>query len=412
MRNVPQSVSRFATVGITSAIFAASLSTVASAAPAALSNAPLAASPGQADKVGAQATCAAKPIFFGYYRTWRDKAIELNDGDKWKDKLHTKLTDIPEQVDMVSLFHVPDNQKSDQRFWETFDKEYHPTLKERGTKVVRTIGAKLLLNKIKEKGLYGQSREDDSKYREIAHEVYEEYVAKHNLDGLDVDMELREVEKYTNLRWQLRKIMGAFSELMGPKAPGNAGKKPGDDGYKYLIYDTFDNAQLAQVALVADVVDYVLAQTYDKGTEESITRVWNGFRDKINSCQFLAGYAHPEENDINRFLTAIGDVDTSGAMNVAAWKPEGGEKGGTFAYALDRDGRTYDGDDLTTLKPTDFAFTKRAIELTKGISLTDLGTNGSRTPGANSSRTETSSFFNDPYYQKLMKEAGIADNTN
>lgn len=326
MRNVTRSASRFATVGITSAVFAASVSTVASAAPAALSNAPLAASPGQADTVGAQATCAAKPIFFGYYRTWRDKAIELNDGDKWKDNLHTKLTDIPEQVDMVSLFHVPDNQKSDQRFWETFDKEYHPTLKERGTKIVRTIGAKLLLNKIKEKGLYGQSREDDSKYREIAHEVYEEYVAKHNLDGLDVDMELREVEKYTNLRWQLRKIMGAFSELMGPKAPGNAGKKPGDDGYKYLIYDTFDNAQLAQVALVADVVDYVLAQTYNKGTAESITRVWNGFRDKINSCQFLAGYAHPEENDTNRFLTAIGDVNTSGAMKVAAWKPEGGQK--------------------------------------------------------------------------------------
>nr|WP_233486542.1 hypothetical protein [Corynebacterium pseudotuberculosis] len=161
---------------------------------------------------------------------------------------------------------------------------------------------------------------------------------------------------------------------MGPKAPVNAGKKPGDPGYQYLIYDTFDNAQTSQVGLVADLVDYVLAQTYDKGDKESIDRVWNGFRDKINSCQFMAGYAHPEENDTNRFLTAIGDVESSGAMQVAKWKPDNGVKGGTFAYALDRDGRTYDKDnDLTTLKPTDFAFTKRAIELTTGESSTDLG---------------------------------------
>lgn len=187
-------------------------------------------------------------------------------------------------------------------------------------------------------------------------------------------MELRQVEKQLNLKWQLRKIMGAFSELMGPKASANEGKKPGQEGYKYLIYDTFDNAQTSQVGLVADLVDYVLAQTYKKDTKESIDRVWNGFRDKINSCQFMAGYAHPEENDTNRFLTAIGDVNTSGAMKVAEWKPDNGEKGGTFAYALDRDGRTYDeNDDLITLKPTDFAFTKRAIELTTGKTSTDLG---------------------------------------
>ncbi|WCV10631.1 endo-beta-N-acetylglucosaminidase family protein [Corynebacterium silvaticum] len=394
MRNFPRSVSRIVTAGLASAVLAASLSAPASAAPDTLSNKPLTASPGQADTVGEQATCAAKPIFFGYYRTWRDQAIELNDDDKWKDKLHIKLTDIPEQVNMVSLFHVEDNQKSDHRFWETFDEDYHPTLKERGTKVVRTIGAQLLLNKIKEKGLYGQAKEDDSKYREIARDVYEEYVDKHNLDGLDVDMELHHLEKRLNLKWQLRKIMGAFSELMGPKAPANAGKKPGDDRYKYLIYDTFDDAHRSQVELVADLVDYVLAQTYDKGTKESIDQVWNGFRDKINSCQFMAGYAHPEENDTNRFLTAIGDVNTSGAMQVAEWKPKlEAEKGGTFAYALDRDGRTYDGDDFTTLKPTDFAFTKRAIELTTGTSLTDLGTSAAHFTRAARSQSGTSSFL-------------------
>ncbi|VTQ75115.1 endo-beta-N-acetylglucosaminidase family protein [Corynebacterium pseudotuberculosis] len=373
MHNSPRSVSRLITVGITSALFASTFSAVASAEPADLSQAPLKASPGHADKVGVQTTCDAKPIFFGYYRTWRDKAIQLKDDDPWKDKLQVKLTDIPEHVNMVSLFHVEDNQKSDDQFWETFRKEYQPKLKERGTRVVRTVGAQLLLNKIKEKGLYGRSVEDDYKYREIARDIYKKYVTDHNLDGLDVDMELRKVEKRIDLQWQLRKIMGAFSELMGPKAPANEGKKPGHEGYKYLIYDTFDNAQTSQVGLVADLVDYVLAQTYDKGTKESIDQVWNGFRDKINSCQFMAGYAQPEENDTNRFLTAVGEVNKSGAMQVAEWKPDNGVKGGTFAYALDRDGRTYDGDDFTTLKPTDFAFTKRAIELTTGESSTDLG---------------------------------------
>nr|WP_233486541.1 hypothetical protein [Corynebacterium pseudotuberculosis] len=171
----------------------------------------LSASPGHADKVGVQTTCDAKPIFFGYYRTWRDKAIQLKDDDPWKDKLQVKLTDIPEHVDMVSLFHVEDNQKSDTHFWDTFDKEYHPTLKQRGTRVVRTVGAQLLLNKIKEKKLYGRAIEDDSKYREIARDIYKKYVTDHNLDGLDVDMELRKVEKRIDLQWQLRKIMGAFS---------------------------------------------------------------------------------------------------------------------------------------------------------------------------------------------------------
>ncbi|ADK29688.1 endo-beta-N-acetylglucosaminidase family protein [Corynebacterium pseudotuberculosis] len=373
MHNSPRSVSRLITVGITSALFASTFSAVASAESATLSKEPLKASPGRADTVGVQTTCNAKPIFFGYYRTWRDKAIQLKDDDPWKDKLQVKLTDIPEHVNMVSLFHVEDNQKSDQQFWETFHREYQPELKKRGTRVVRTVGAQLLLNKIKDKNLYGKHVEDDYKYREIARDVYNEYVVKHNLDGLDVDMELRQVEKQLNLKWQLRKIMGAFSELMGPKAPANEGKKPDHEGYKYLIYDTFDNAQTSQVGLVADLVDYVLAQTYKKDTKESVTQVWNGFRDKINSCQFMAGYAHPEENDTNRFLTAVGEVNKSGAMQVAEWKPEGGEKGGTFAYALDRDGRTYDGDDFTTLKPTDFAFTKRAIELTTGESSTDLG---------------------------------------
>lgn len=129
MHNSPRSVSRLITVGITSALFASTFSAVASAESADLSRDPLSASPGRAEKIGVQTTCDAKPIFFGYYRTWRDQAIQLKDGDKWKDNLKIKLTDIPEHVDMVSLFHVEDNQESDTRFWDTFREKYQPELK-------------------------------------------------------------------------------------------------------------------------------------------------------------------------------------------------------------------------------------------------------------------------------------------
>lgn len=82
----------------------------------------------------------------------------------------------------------------------------------------------------------------------------------------------------------------------------------------------------------------------------------------------MPGYAHPEEGDtVNRFETAIGDVDSSKAMQVASWQPAGGEKGGAFVYAIDRDGRTYGEDDLNNVKETDFSFTKRGAALARSV---------------------------------------------
>ncbi|CAB0738834.1 endo-beta-N-acetylglucosaminidase [Corynebacterium diphtheriae] len=111
----------------------------------------------------------------------------------------------------------------------------------------------------------------------------------------------------------------------------------------------------------------MLPQTYKSGGAE-IDQLWNASRNTLSSCQFVPGYAHPEEGDtVNRFETAIGDVDSSKAMEVAAWQPAGGEKGGAFVYAIDRDGRTYGEDDLNNVKETDFSFTKRGVALARPV---------------------------------------------
>ncbi|CAB0668032.1 endo-beta-N-acetylglucosaminidase [Corynebacterium diphtheriae] len=69
----------------------------------------------------------------------------------------------------------------------------------------------------------------------------------HNLDGLDVDMEVLHLERnwYSSRAdvWRIRKIMAALSELLGPKADVNQGKKKDDSAYKFLIYDTFDDVE-------------------------------------------------------------------------------------------------------------------------------------------------------------------------
>ncbi|CAB0524144.1 Endo-beta-N-acetylglucosaminidase F2 [Corynebacterium diphtheriae] len=281
------------------------------------------------------------------------------------------MTDIPKHVNMVSLFHAGnDHYQSDAEFWKTFDEVYHPELQRRGTRVVRTISATELLKETASLRAVG-AKADAEGYRQVAEKIKKEYVDAHNLDGLDVDMEVLHLERNWHSSradvWRIRKIMAALSELLGPKADVNQGKKKDDSGYKFLIYDTFDDVERSQIRAVAELVDYVLPQTYKSGGAE-IDQLWNASRNTLSSCQFVPGYAHPEEGDtVNHFETAIGDVDSSKAMEVASWQPAGGEKGGAFVYAIDRDGRTCGEDDLNNVKETDFSFTKRGVALARPV---------------------------------------------
>lgn len=43
-----------------------------------------------------------------------------------------------------------------------------------------------------------------------------------------------------------------------------------------------------------------------------------------------------------------------------------------FLYALDRDGRTYNEDDLNQIKPSNLLWTKTAIAESKGVSLAEM----------------------------------------
>ena len=45
--------------------------------------------------------------------------------------------------------------------------------------------------------------------------------------------------------------------------------------------------------------------------------------------------------------------------------------GGMFLYALDRDGRTYNEDDLNQIKPSNLLWTKRPLQ-SKGVSLAEM----------------------------------------
>lgn len=325
---------------------------------------------GQHETPGSQ-KCDSEPVFFAYYRTWRDKAIVQNESDKPNRANKIALTDIPQHVNMVSLFHAGnDHYQSDAEFWKTFDDVYYPELKRRGTRVVRTISATELLKETDSLRAVGVDT-DAADYRKVAGKIKKEYVDAHNLDSLDVDMEVLHLERNWRSswekRWRIRKTMAALSELLGPKADVNQGKKKDDSGYKFLIYDTFDDVERSQIRAIAELVDYVLPQTYKSGKAE-IDQLWNQSKGILSSCQFMPGYAHPEEGDtVNRFETAIGDVDSSKAMEVAAWQPAGGEKGGAFVYAIDRDGRTYGEDDLHNVKETDFSFTKRGAALARSV---------------------------------------------
>ncbi|WP_423237374.1 EndoS/ChiA family endoglycosidase [Corynebacterium diphtheriae] len=245
-----------------------------------------------------------------------------------------------------------------------------PELQRRGTRVVRTISTTELLKETASLRAVG-AKAGAKGYRQVAEKIKKEYVDAHNLDGLDVDMEVLHLERNWHSSradvWRIRKIMAALSELLGPKADVNQEKKKDDSGYKFLIYDTFDDVERSQIRAVAELVDYVLPQTYKNGGTE-IDQLWNASRNTLSSCQFVPGYAHPEEGDtVNHFETAIGDVDSSKAMEIAAWQPAGGEKGGAFVYAIDRDGRTYGEDDLNNVKETDFSFTKRGVALARPV---------------------------------------------
>lgn len=287
------------------------------------------------------------PIVAAYYRTWRDKEIQQHPGDKIGPNV-IAMTDIPHNIDVLSLIHVPDHQQSDQQFWSTFTSTYLPELHRRGTKVLYTLDISTILDP----GLSPTSSPEE--FAAHARRLVEKYVRPYQLDGIDIDME-RDLN--SDQRRVLRNTVRALSQLVGPFSNTDT----------LLTYNTNRDAQKAYVDEVAQYVNYVFVQTYHVTDPAEIQNsYWNTYRFFLSSCQFLPSYANPEENDRNRFPGAIGPVEDTPAVKIARWQPhQGGVKGGIMTYAIDRDGRTYDQPDISTLTVSTFPVIKRVTAVLK-----------------------------------------------
>ncbi|WP_430597712.1 endo-beta-N-acetylglucosaminidase family protein [Enterococcus sp. AZ177] len=279
-----------------------------------------------------------EPVMMAYYRTWRDVTMPHDANSTLPDQNVTAMTDIPEGVAIVSVFHYVNPGTNQQKFWDTLRDTYVPTLHARGTRVIRTIDIREVWN-VPHAGAIPTTEE----YDRYAQQLIDTYLTPWNLDGLDIDMESSLTAK------QEAMVAGTFKALsqhLGPNA--NTGK--------LLIYDTNkDNHSLFQK--VASYVDYLFIQAYGRPAS-SLDKTWNTYKSSVTPQQFLPGISFPEEQDHNRWNDTVEPYETSRAYSYAKWHPKEGQKGGMFVYAIDRDGKQF-GDD--TITKTDFSWTKRLI---------------------------------------------------
>ncbi len=289
-----------------------------------------------------------EPIMMAYYRTWRDAAMPHDSNSNLPDANVIKMTDLPAEIDIVSVFHYVNPGTDQDLFWETLKNEYVPTLHERGQRVVRTLDYKELL-KIKTTTGKDSTTLTDADYHAFAQSLIDTYMTPWNLDGLDVDMETNlnseEVAIISNVFIQLSDILQI---------------KEGSD--KLLIYDTNkDNHDLFRE--IAPHISYLFIQAYGRNPQ-SLDRTWETYQSDISSTRVLFGISFYEEQDNTNWNDALGKFSeekylASRAYQYAKWQPKNGEKGGMFVYAIDRDGKDYK---ENTITETDFAWTKRMMQ--------------------------------------------------
>lgn len=282
------------------------------------------------------------PVMMAYYRTWRDVTMPHDANSSLPYPNVTAMTDIPEGVDVVSVFHYVEPGTDQQLFWDTLRDTYVPALHERQTKVIRTIDIRELYN-IPSNGNMPTSK----KYDDFAQSLLDQYLTPYNLDGLDIDMEANLTQE------QHTKAVGVFEALSKQLGPmSNSGK--------LLIYDTNEDNH-ALFKEVAPFCDYLFLQAYGRNPSR-LDQTWATYKDTISPNQFLPGISFPEEQDPTNWGDTQEPFETSRAYNYAVWQPQDGPKGGMFVYAIDRDGKQF-GDN--TITKTDYSWTKRLIDVLK-----------------------------------------------
>lgn len=262
-----------------------------------------------------------------YFRSWRDVASN-------PDVNKVSLEDLPDCVDIAFVFSEGDEPEA---FYTALKNKYVPTLRSRGTKVVRTVGIKTLLD---------TSYSNDAKgYQQLADHILETAVTAHNLDGLDVDVE--QSLSASQLK-QATGVFNALSKSLGPKSGTG----------KLLIYDTNQNGNTALFKAVHSTVSYVLVQSYGRSVS-GLQGTFDTFSPYINANQYLIGFTFYEERG-TKWGDTIAPINTSRAYKYAKWEPKSGHKGGIFSYATDRDG-VKQGDDK--IQSTDFSWTRELISV-------------------------------------------------
>ncbi|WP_181905878.1 EndoS/ChiA family endoglycosidase [Microbacterium bovistercoris] len=280
------------------------------------------------EAVGNTSQCTADPLVMAYYRTWRDVTVPHDANSNLPYPNVTKMTDLPAEIDVAMVFDA--GKTADTDYWATLRDEYVPTLHERGTRVVYTLWIDRLAK--------ADIPLTDEAYKEYAQQLVDTYVTPYGLDGIDID-----VESYPTGD-DLTRAIGVFNalgDIIGPKS--------GTD--KLFIFDTNQTGSTPLFEAVSDNVSFVLLQAYGRDASR-MQSTWATFADDIAPCQFLPGFSFPEEQDRTHWGDAEGIYDPATAPSYlahkyATWQPEGGTKGGFFAYAVDRDGKVW-GDDTIT----------------------------------------------------------------
>lgn len=268
------------------------------------------------DGPDAEAGEMAPPLQFAYFRTWHDRAVDPTRPNS--------IGDIPAEVDAVFVF--PDYTPDDSSFWDVLREEYVPTLHSRGTRVVRTVDIRAVLDP--------HFPDTPEGHRANAEHLVTSLVEAHGLDGLDIDME-RDLGEAETAR-----AVGVFRELsclIGPLSGTG----------RLFVYDTNRDGEVPLFVATADCVDHVLVQSYGRSVS-SLQGTWDTFAPHIDPARYLIGFSFYEENDDwNEWNDTSEPFEESRAAAFADWQPEGAVKAGIFSYAVDRDGVAFKDDSIS-----------------------------------------------------------------
>lgn len=312
---------------------------------------------------GIAAATAEGKHFMVYYRAWRDVTMKGVNTDL-PDENWISMYDIPYGIDVVNVFsYVPSGQEAAaQPFYDKLKSDYAPYLHSRGIKLVRGLDYQgVMVNGfqtwIAEQGkTVATAVEAD--YDAYADHVIATYMTSVGLDGLDIDMETYPTEAQVAIS---DRVITSLAKRIGPKSADPQGTM--------FLYDT-NGSYTAPFEHVADCFDYVAYQQYGS-TSARTAKAAADYAPFIDTTKFVPGLTFPEEGDrVNRWYDATEPYLDSHMYDVASYSYRN-NLGGMFIYALDRDGRTYEADDLNHIKPSNLIWTKTAIAESQGMSLAD-----------------------------------------